>query len=88
MKKEYVLGGLAVVGAIALIMYLKPKPKKNSDGFFGANGMAGRVAQTKDNCAWCKTPSGQMYHTGEDRNCKSGDRCSSRYAYYPSSSQE
>lgn len=38
MEKKYIIGGLAVVGAIALFMYLKPKPKRNSDGFFSANG--------------------------------------------------
>ena len=37
-KKKLLVGGLAVVGAIALFMYLKPKPRKNSDGFFSANG--------------------------------------------------
>jgi len=39
MKKQYIIGGLAIVGAIALFAYLKPKaPKRNSEGFFGANG--------------------------------------------------
>jgi hypothetical protein len=37
MKKGYVIGGLAVLGAIALISWYK-KPKKNSEGFFGATG--------------------------------------------------
>jgi hypothetical protein len=37
-NKKLLVGGLAVVGAIALFMYLKPKPKKNSDGFFSASG--------------------------------------------------
>jgi hypothetical protein len=41
MKKGYLVGGLAVVGAIALLMYLKPKPKKNSEGFFSATGGCG-----------------------------------------------
>ena len=35
--KKFIIGGLAVVGVIALISYFK-KPKKNSEGFFGANG--------------------------------------------------
>jgi hypothetical protein len=40
MKKEYVIGGLALLGAIGVVAYLlKPKaPRKNSDGFFGADG--------------------------------------------------
>ena len=37
MQKGYVIGGLAVLGAIALISWYK-KPKKNSEGFFGATG--------------------------------------------------
>jgi len=40
MKKEYIIGGLALVGGIALVAFLlKPKaPRRNSEGFFGANG--------------------------------------------------
>jgi hypothetical protein len=38
MKKGYLVGGLAIVGAVALFMYLKPKPRRNSDGFFNASG--------------------------------------------------
>ena len=37
MEKKYIIGGLAVLGAIALIAYFN-KPKKNSEGFFGMNG--------------------------------------------------
>jgi hypothetical protein len=38
MEKKYLVGGLAVVGAIALFMYLKPKNKANSEGFFNMSG--------------------------------------------------
>ena len=39
MEKKYIIGGLAIVGALALFAYLKPTtPRKNSEGFFGANG--------------------------------------------------
>jgi hypothetical protein len=40
MKKEYIIGGLALVGGIALVAYLlKPKaPRRNSEGFFSAEG--------------------------------------------------
>ena len=40
--KKLLVGGLAVIGGIALVAYLlKPKaPRKNSEGFFGANGIA------------------------------------------------
>ena len=37
MKKEYLVGGLAIIGAIALIAYIR-KPKSNSDNFFSADG--------------------------------------------------
>ena len=49
MKKEYIIGGLAIVGAIALFAYLKPKaPRRNSEGFFGATGMSRFYQQTSD----------------------------------------
>jgi hypothetical protein len=35
MKKEYILGGLGLLGVIALVTYIK-KPRKNSEGFFNA----------------------------------------------------
>jgi len=38
MEKKYIIGGLAIVGAIALFAYLKPKKRLNSDGFYGADG--------------------------------------------------
>jgi hypothetical protein len=39
MNKGYLVGGLAIVGAIALFAYLTPKgTKRNSDGFFNAEG--------------------------------------------------
>ena len=41
MNKGYLVGGLAIVGAIALFAYLKPKPRRNSEGFFGASGRMG-----------------------------------------------
>jgi hypothetical protein len=41
MKKEYIIAGLALVGAIALFAYLQPKPKKNKDGFYNATGGCG-----------------------------------------------
>ena len=47
-NKKLLVGGLAVVGAIALFMYLKPKPKNNSDGFFNASGMIKFFQQTSD----------------------------------------
>ena len=54
MNKGYVIGGLAVLGAIALISWYK-KPKRNSEGFFGANG-------TETNQRWCarRNPNGSV----------------------------
>jgi hypothetical protein len=37
MKKEYIIGGLALLGAIGVVAYLN-KPKRNSEGFFNAIG--------------------------------------------------
>ena len=47
MKKQYVIGGLVALGALALIAWYK-KPKKNSDGFYNANGTT-----TSRNQRWC-----------------------------------
>ena len=40
MKKEYIVGALALVGVITLIVWYN-KPKKNSEGFFSATGGCG-----------------------------------------------
>ena len=38
MKKEYIIGGLAIVGGLSLLAYLTSKPRRNSEGFFNALG--------------------------------------------------
>jgi hypothetical protein len=38
MKKEYIIGGLAIVGGLSLLAYLTSKPRRNSEGFFNAGG--------------------------------------------------
>lgn len=38
MKKEYIIGGLAIVGGLSLLAYFKSKPRRNSEGFFNALG--------------------------------------------------
>lgn len=85
MKKQYIVGGLAIVGAIALFTYLKPKTaKRNSDGFFGANGKGTYLSKAqapKGKCAWCRDSDGETYHTGSNRSCDSGDRCITQYSY-------
>jgi hypothetical protein len=37
MKKEYVIGGLALVGVIALFAFYS-QSKKNKEGFYNASG--------------------------------------------------
>jgi hypothetical protein len=65
MKKEYILGGLALFGVIAIVSYLQ-KPKKNSEGFFNAMG--------KDKKKYyCRNERGQIYMS-DTRDCKEGYR--------------
>lgn len=78
MKKQYIVGGLVALGALALFAYMK-KPKKNSDGFYNAGGRVSRA--TRGNCAYCQTSAGSVYHTGEDRTCAGRDTCVTRYAF-------
>jgi hypothetical protein len=40
MKKEYLIGGVVIVGLIALLAWYK-SPKKNSEGFYSASGDCG-----------------------------------------------
>jgi hypothetical protein len=72
MKKGYLVGGLAIVGAIALFMYLKPKPKRNSEGFFGADGK-GSVTGRRNTCRICRGTSNNYYAVWGQ--CRSGDTC-------------
>ena len=83
MKKEYIIGGLALLGAIGVVSYLlKTKaPRRNSEGFYGVTGRSSIRRVKSQNCAWCKTTDGMIYHTGEDRNCSGGDRCITRYSF-------
>jgi len=37
MEKKYIIGGLAIVGAIAIFAYLKPKKRLNSGKAIRAN---------------------------------------------------
>jgi hypothetical protein len=40
MNKAYIIGGLAIVGAIALFAWYS-KPNKNKEGFYNATGGCG-----------------------------------------------
>ena len=68
--KKFLIGGLAIVGAIALFNYLKPKSKSGSEEYLNARGKF----------ASCVNKSGNYYGTGGSGNCKTGDRGVSRYA--------
>lgn len=48
-NKKILIGGLAIVGALALFAYLKPKRKKNSEGFYNAQGKSGSCAHCENN---------------------------------------
>lgn len=69
-NKKILIGGLAIVGAIALFAYLKPKPKKNSEGFFNAQGKIGA-------CAQCENDGN--YYRAKKGSCGAG-RCIAKYA--------
>ena len=64
MKKEYIIGGLALLGVIGVISYLN-KPKRNSEGFFGASG---------GGCRICERENGSTY-MAKYGGCASGDSC-------------
>ena len=68
--KKFLIGGLAIVGAIALFNYLKPKVKSGSEEYLNARG----------NFASCVDSSGNYYGTRGSGNCKGKDRGVSRYA--------
>jgi len=74
MDKKLIVGGLAVVGGLALVVYLiKPKsPRKNSEGFFNAGGKTAKYGG-----GWCKRfdPSrGNIYmHDNGNGGCPKGE---------------
>lgn len=82
MEKKYIIGGLAVIGAIALIAWYR-KPKRNSEGFYSADGRRVSLSSSstqRKGCAWCRDSEGGVYHTDSSRSCDSGDRCITQYA--------
>jgi hypothetical protein len=68
MEKKYIIGGLAIVGALALFAYLKPTPKKNSEGFFN-------VAGKRTTCKLCKDSQTGTTYQNWNGVCDSGDTC-------------
>ena len=71
MQKKYIIGGLAIIGALALFAYLKPKPKLNSEGFFGANGRTSKTSS--GGCRVCRGISNNYYAVYGQ--CRQGDSC-------------
>jgi hypothetical protein len=79
MKKEYIIGGLAIVGAIALFNYLS-KPKTNSDSFVAANGIRTMSRVTSGPCRTCYdnySPynESQTLYFATNGYCRQGDKC-------------
>ena len=60
MEKKYIIGGLAIVGAIALFAYLKPKTRVNSEGFYGANGRTRGISSSAKQLQ-CRRTDGSYY---------------------------
>ena len=79
MNKAKVIGlvvtGLAVIGGVAVYKMIK-KPKKNSEGFFNANGTS-KASPTR--CTRCRTVDGGTYVPARDSypqcDFKAGERC-------------
>ena len=74
MEKKYIIGGLALVGGIALVSYLlKSKaPRRNSEGFFGMSGEPfGRPKGTKY-CVRRTSDGGTIYTVRQGDKCLKG----------------
>lgn len=70
MEKKYIIGGLAILGAIALVAYIR-KPKRNSDGFYSADGTVG--VKSTSPCRVCEGTSSLYFAV--DGRCRRGDKC-------------
>lgn len=81
MEKKYIIGGLAIVGAIALFAYLKPKNKANSEGFYGANGRLTTKGGTASRVQLqCRRTDGSYYlQPSGYSNCTYGNEQPIRY---------
>jgi hypothetical protein len=66
MKNKYIVGGLVVLGGLALLAWYK-KPKKNSEGFFNAKGEDSFSKKQY----YCRNERGQIYMS-DTRDCKQG----------------
>ena len=70
MKKEYIYGALALVGVVVVLNFVK-KPKRNSEGFYGANGT--KTFAKSGNCRVCE--GGFSNYFAPNGFCRQGDRC-------------
>jgi hypothetical protein len=72
MDKGKVIGlvvtAFVVIGAVTVVQYLK-KPRKNSDGFFNADGTS-KFAKKK---YYCRGVKGNLYLSDSDQ-CKGADQ--------------
>jgi hypothetical protein len=77
MEKKYIIGGLAIVGALALFAYLKPTTtKRNSEGFFGANGGTSRMKASLSSGSGCTVCEGGFSnYWAQNGACRRGDKC-------------
>ena len=71
---------------------VKPQGTPTSDtysamgGYANAGGGRSLIKSSSENaygagCAWCKpSGGGKLYHTGTNKTCNAGDRCSTPYS--------
>jgi hypothetical protein len=77
MNKRLIYGGLAILGAVAIVFYYS-RPRRNRDGFFSAEG----TKVKRGNCAICQRENGDTYRTDKKiRTCNRGDVCVNKYAF-------
>lgn len=70
-KKVLMVGGLLALGGLAY--YMLTKPRRNSDGFFSADGTMSGVKSSSP-CRICEGSDGVGYFAVQGR-CKRSDSC-------------
>jgi hypothetical protein len=78
MKKEYIIGAAALVGVVVVYNFLR-KPRKNSDGFFSADGFGRSRGTVRANCGRRNADGSFSYYYDMDGVCNSGYK---RVAYF------
>jgi hypothetical protein len=77
-KTLLLVGGLAAVAAVGYFMF--KKPRKNSDGFYSADG----TRTTKVPCRICEGSDGVGYFA-QQGNCRRSDTCRQTVKQFASS---